>query len=312
MQTLDLVIPTFNRSNLLRKTLESVAQSDIPKSLKITIIVADNNSTDETRNVVESFKIEHENVELRYLLARDQGSSQARNAGITAGNGELIGFVDDDEEIRHDWFDVVMAAFRDNTLDYVGGSCEPAVGVTIPEWFPLEYNGVIGVVRAIASVTPYSATFPGILMGGNAVLRRRVFTTVGLYNTDLGRKQQTQLMAGEDREMYLRLLASGMRGLYLPNLVIFHHIPATRMTATYLRRWVFWHAVSMGILDRSTPLPVPYLLGIPRFQVREVAASCLGYLKTFVVRNQKADRLLHELKMRDFVGFAYGKFMRRV
>ena len=311
MTTLDLVIPTYNRSHLLRKTLQSVVRAKLPESLIVTIIVADNNSTDETRHLVETFKIDKENIDLRYILAREQGSSQARNAGIAAGCGDLIGFVDDDEEIRDDWFEVVVSAFSDETLDYVGGSCESEPDVKIPDWFPAAYNGVIGIVNTVGSITPYSEAYPGILMGGNAVFRRHVFTTVGTYNTDLGRKQQKQLTCGEDREMYLRLLSAGLFGLYLPNLVIFHHIPAERMTEAYLRRWVFWHGVSMGVLDRQTPMTVPYLLGFPRYQLRVVATSCLNLLKTCVDRSQNTSKLLDELKVRDILGFAYGKYLHR-
>ena len=311
MTTLDLIIPTYNRSHLLRKTLQSVVRAKLPESLIVTIIVADNNSTDETRNLVETFKIDKKNIDLRYILAREQGSSQARNAGIAAGRGDLIGFVDDDEEIRDDWFEVVVSAFSDETLDYVGGSYEPELSVTIPDWFPTEYNGVIGIVGGIFCITPYSQTFPGVLMGGNAVFRRGVFASVGNYNADLGRKQQKQLMACEDREMYLRLLSAGMHGLYLPNLVIFHHIPAERMTVSYLRRWVFWHGVSMGVLDRQRPMMVPYLLGLPRYQLREFAMSCFNLLRKRTVRLQDASRLLNDLKIRDVVGFAYGKFLFR-
>ena len=51
--------------------------------------------------------------------------------------------------------------------------------------------------------------------------------------------------------MYHRLLARGARGRYVPDLVIYHHVPAARLTKRYFRRWCFWRGVSLGVMDRE-------------------------------------------------------------
>src|SRR4051812_30292429 len=97
--TLDVVVPTYNRSQLLRRTIQSLVSAPIPEDLHVTIIIVDNNSKDDTAHVVSEFQSPADRA-LRYVLELKQGLSHSRNAGIAAGTGELIGFIDDDEEVE--------------------------------------------------------------------------------------------------------------------------------------------------------------------------------------------------------------------
>ena len=60
-------------------------------------------------------------------------------------------------------------------------------------------------------------------------------------------------MSCEDEDTFKRLLASGARGWYRPELIVYHHLPPERLTKRYFRRWCFWRGVSLGILDRQQP-----------------------------------------------------------
>ena len=55
-----------------------------------------------------------------------------------------------------------------------------------PHWLPTGYGAVIGRVDSGSEVRQYGPGFDGMLMGGNAVIRRSVLARVGLYRTDLG------------------------------------------------------------------------------------------------------------------------------
>jgi hypothetical protein len=56
--------------------------------------------------------------------------------------------------------------------------------------------------------------------------------------------------------------------MYTPGLIIYHHIPADRLTRKYHRRWCYWRGVSQGLSDRDSRAPGRYLLGIPSLQDR--------------------------------------------
>ncbi len=90
-----IIIPTYNRSQLIVDTLESVrAQSYSP----IEIIVIDDGSTDDTSNVVSVWKKEHSYTHLTLLsLEKNVGKSAAVNKAIACSSGEYLMILDSDD-----------------------------------------------------------------------------------------------------------------------------------------------------------------------------------------------------------------------
>src|SRR5262249_24070187 len=224
---LDVVIPTYNRQQSLSRALESLERARIPNGLIVRVAVVDNNSNDETRSVVESWRARL--ARLSYVYEPRQGRSFALNAGIDATDGDLLGFIDDDEEIDESWYETIQHAFTTWDVDFIGGPYIPRWEIDPPTWLPREYCGVIGDIQTGDEIVSFDQNYPGILMGGNAVLTRAIPTKVGRYLTSVSRKGKI-LLAGEDEDMYVRLLEAKAKGLYLPGLKIFHHIPAQRLT----------------------------------------------------------------------------------
>src|SRR5688500_13805411 len=94
---LDVIVPTYNRQDLLPLALNSLFAAEIPAGLDVTVTVVDNNSTDGTRQVIESLR-ERLGERIQYCFEVQQGRSHALNAGIAATSGDLVGIIDDDEE----------------------------------------------------------------------------------------------------------------------------------------------------------------------------------------------------------------------
>ena len=307
---LDVILPTYNRQDLLPLALNSLFAAEIPAGLEVSVTVVDNNSTDGTRGVIESFQ-QRFGDRIHYCFEKKQGRSHALNAGIAATAGDLIGVIDDDEEIEPSWFKVAFDAFRNSDLDFIGGPYVPRWSVAVPDWLPREYGGVVGWVDGGEKAVPFDSDYSGILMGGNAVFKRRVLEQVGRYTTWLGRTDKG-LLTGEDEELYGRLLAHGAKGMYLPNLIIYHHVPAERVTKSYFRRWCFYRGVSLGLLDRTRRLPCAYLFGIPRWHYRNAFRGVLTTTKHLVVKPKEPSRAFAaELGIWDWLGLLYGRHFRR-
>lgn len=87
-----VVIPTYNRAELLRRTLDSLAAQDLPRSA-FEVLVVDDGSSDETAEVVENYS---DRLDVRYFFQPDEGwrVAQARNVGIAHATGEVCVFVD--------------------------------------------------------------------------------------------------------------------------------------------------------------------------------------------------------------------------
>jgi len=303
--TLDVVVPTYNRSSLLRKTIASLLAAPVPEGLAVTIIVVNNNSQDDTYEVVLDLQAKA-HLPIQYVLQTLQGLSHARNAGISAGKSELVGVIDDDEEVDEHWYKVVAREFADTTTQFIGGPYLPNCEVPMPAWLPPAFNGVIGIVEAKRRQL-FGDSFPGNLQGGNAVFRRTVFEQVGLYDVHLGRSGKG-LLSEEDAELYRRLLAAGIRGFHAPDLVIYHYIPASRLTRSYYRRWCFWRGVSQGIADKKRREDVRYLFGVPRYRIMRGLEGMFDIPHNLSSTSGSGKTFARELFLWDLLGFVHGKY----
>jgi glucosyl-dolichyl phosphate glucuronosyltransferase len=309
--TLDVIVPTFNREALLRRTLDSLGRARRSADLDVRIVIVDNGSTDATRALVRDAAPRF-GGRLRYLFESTSGKPYALNAGIAATDGDLIGLIDDDEEIDEGWFECIARTFADPRIDFIGGKCLPRWGAARPPWLGNGYLGVIGWVDPGPEPRTMDASYPGILMGGNAVIRRICLEAAGGYSTALNRTG-TQLLGCEDEDMYHRLLARGARGRYVPELVIYHHVPASRLSKRYFRRWCFWRGVSLGVMDRTRRADVAYLAGVPRYQFGRAARGLLrmARLSWSGTNDAQPDRFEAELACWDLAGFFWGKHFHR-
>ncbi|MBM7654753.1 glycosyltransferase family 2 protein [Neobacillus cucumis] len=89
--SISVVIPTYNRASLLPKAVKSVLEQTLEP---LEIIIVDDLSTDNTKEVVESFQ----NEKIKYVVnARTKGANGARNTGIMMAKGNFIAFQDSDD-----------------------------------------------------------------------------------------------------------------------------------------------------------------------------------------------------------------------
>lgn len=307
---LDVIVPTYNRQELLRRTIDSLFAAEVPAGLEVRVTVVDNNSKDGTRQLVAEQMDKYEG-RLNYIFEGQPGKSFALNTAIAATKGDLVGIIDDDEEVDQGWYKRVHAAFSVGNIDFIGGPYVPRWGAEQPAWLPMGYRGVIGWVDSGNEILPYGENFPGILMGGNAVLTRTILEKVGPYTTAVGPNDKL-LLRGEDDDMYYRLLDAGARGLYLPDLIIYHYVPPERLTKKYFRRWCFWRGVGMAVLDRERPTPVAYLCGVPRWLYGQAARGAARKVKGLFSRDPDPARsFTDELAAWDLAGFFYGKHFYR-
>jgi glycosyltransferase involved in cell wall biosynthesis len=307
---LDVIVPTHNRRELLGRALDSLFSAHVPPGLLVRVTVVDNNSTDDTREYVLA-RASKAGGMLSYLFEPRIGKPYALNAGIGSTQGDLVGLIDDDEEIESNWYRCIEAAFRDDTLDFIGGRCLPRWGADLPPWFGRHYRAVIGWVEIGDQARDFDGRLPGMLTGGNAVLTRAILNRVGPYSTALCRTP-TRLMGAEDEHLYYRLLRVGARGRYFPDLIIYHYVPAERLTKGYFRRWSFWCGVSRALIDAEYPAEVPYLAGVPRYLIGGALRGAARAVRGVMTRDVPLDtRFASELDVWDLAGFFYGKHLYR-
>jgi glucosyl-dolichyl phosphate glucuronosyltransferase len=298
---IDAILPTYNRADLLVRSLDSALEATTPAGHEVQITVVDNNSTDRTKTVVDDY-ISRSGTRFKYLFEPKQGRHHALNCGIAQSSADVIAFFDDDERLVPTWFETIAENFARPDIDFIGGPVLPEWSAAPPAWLPKHgYGGVLGIIDHGNQRRRYrTPEFPEMLTGGNTVIRRSVLAKCGPYSPDY--------MYTEDRYMWQRLCAIGAQGEYVPEFVVYHHIPTKRLQKSYFRQWVRNDAHNRGRMARSNPLTGPSLLGAPLWMWRRFGESAVSSCVGLVTRGvDDPERFAAELYAIDFVSFATGR-----
>ncbi len=231
-----VIVCTYNRCRSLAITLESVARSVLPDLVEWDILVVDNNSTDETREVVEEWSRRYPR-RVRYMFEAQQGISHARNAGIREAWGEILAFIDDDETAEANWLQNLTANLHTGEWIGAGGPVMPVWVHQRPSWLAVDSPFTLGPLSAwTADLQREQLTLPPV--GANMAFRREAFERFGDFRTDLGRVGEL-LLHGEDTEFGRRLMAAGQKLRYEPSAVTHHPAEGGRLHKEYFLRWWF-------------------------------------------------------------------------
>jgi GT2 family glycosyltransferase len=188
------------------------------------VLVVDNASTDTTQAVVAE-TIAESSLLFSTVFEAKAGVAAARNCGLKAARGEWIAFCDDDQEVDPDWLLELMQMAREKELRVVGG----AVRLSLPEGAPRPALAVRRNFGESVHNEPHrynKFVSPGT---GNLMLHRSVVDQVGAFDERLSQ-------AGEDTDLFRRIREAGIDAWYNPRAVVWHRIPAYRLTADY-QRW---------------------------------------------------------------------------
>jgi glucosyl-dolichyl phosphate glucuronosyltransferase len=307
-----IIIPTYNRADELRETIRSIAKLEVDGDWEL--LVVDNKSTDHTRSVVEEEKLSFP-AQLHYFFEPEQGRYAALNTGIRAARGKIVATTDDDARVEPDWLTRAAAGLEALDCDYVGGKVWPIWKGERPEWLP-DRPGRHWAVLALQDHGDKPLEF-----GVNG-LPWPLGINTAMFDNRLGRKAGT-LRNQAQREWHLRARKAGLRGFYVPDMVVHHVVEPERLIKQYFRRWYYWHGISRAILftklgvDMDSPdnsrldfSKVPQIAGVPRYMYRTLAMHAKGLLGALVRRDSVA-AFEHELWLCFFAGIAKQRWSER-
>jgi len=235
-----IVIPTFNRANLLREAIINVNEYTKHRT-DIEILIIDNNSSDNTFDIVE--ELMKSNPSLLYFKEENQGLSYAKNRAIQEASGEIIIFLDDDIEIDEKWIDAILKPFDDMTIAVVGGKVLPHK-VQIPGWLPFKYYFLASIFDPGDEMALVSH-----VMGGNCAIRKEVFDQIGVFDTALGRKGSV-LLSGEENDLYSRITQKGYEICFAPEAIIYHKINS-KLNPEYILNYAFFLGRSSANYEKN-------------------------------------------------------------
>ncbi len=299
-----VIIPTRNRAESLRDTLESLKAQGAHGRFTHEVVVVDNGSVDQTRQVVDALGRSFP-VPLRYVLELNVGRPYALNTGMRQAAGELFVITDDDVLLHPDWLFALWSSITEERA-------EAAAGRIVPRWLSAPPAWLTDDVRRDLNRTGLGCLDHGPRrlrtwagddcrwVGGNMAIRREAMARVGGFDE--------RMIRGQDSEYYERCLAAGLRIVYEPAAVVAHLIGPDRLTLQYLRQWRHRQGVFEARRIPWKPLHLITVMPLWRWAVslriigRWVAATLLG--------RSWWQRFYCELKVREEAG-VWGERLRQ-
>lgn len=308
-----VLIPTYNRARLLDETLASLRGLRVRAGRTWNAIVVDNNSSDDTRAVVERHARDFP-VPLRYLFEARQGRSSALNTGLAAADGAIVAMTDDDVRVDEGWLDAACDALdtADPSIVYAGGPVSPIWEADPPPWLDLTRGdlwGTIAIQDHGADTFVYEERRK-VPLGANMAARRSLFERIGPFRADLGRSSGTLVMGQEVPELLMRARAAGLRGVYEPAMHVRHHVPARRLDRAYFRRWWYGKGVSRALLEADRPTTemgidlrrTPHVFGVPRYMYGGAVRDFAAWVR-HALRRHAAEAFRHQMMLAYFCGY---------
>jgi len=280
MVRISAVICTLNRAAYLAKAMESLVNQTYPKEY-YEIIVVDNGSTDNTREVVEQFS---QLARIRYIHEPIKGLSRARNTGWQAASGKYVAYLDDDAIACPHWLDKMMEAFEtaEPRPASVGGKAVPLWESERPAWLEDRMLGAYAIVDWGKQARFFKPLSPEHHVGCNIAYTRTVLQECGGFNVNLGRKGGNLL--SNDENLIRQYIDSHGLGIYYdPEILVEHVVPKERLTRRFMLRRRFWQGISDVVLWYEESPSTPGRLWLLMSGLEGLAWSGL-YLTWFFLR----------------------------
>lgn len=176
------------------------------------------------------------------------GLSGSRNSGLDTATGEIIFFMDEDAYASEFWIEQMLQVYADPNVIGVGGAIVPQWRSNQPDWFPNEFNWVVGC--SYVGLPEFGKQVRN-LIGCNMSFRREVFDAVGRFRDGIGRIGTIPLGC-EETELCIRInnFYPDKALIYEPQAVVFHFVPEQRGKFSYFRKRCFAEGVSKAAISQ--------------------------------------------------------------
>ena len=232
-----IIVPTYNRLDLLRQTVASLLALERPTGVDYELLVVENGCQDGTFEWLQT------QARVRSFREERSGESHARNRGLQEARGSWLAFVDDDEVAEPDWLQRLWNTAQELSARVVTGS----VWLRLPA---SELNGLGPVVRQSLGEErgPVRQRYRGKRLPPlcNVLIHRDLFQQHGIFNTNL--------TVASDTEFFFRLARSGEPMWFEPAARLWHQVPAFRLEPSFLLARALWQGTYFVIIfSRGNP-----------------------------------------------------------
>jgi len=239
--SLSLIVPTYNRAAQLYKSIPTFLSQDLSPN-QYEIIVVDNNSTDDTPEVVRKLFVDAR-CQCTYVHEPNQGLHHARNRGIKEAVGDIAVFGDDDILATSGWLSALAREFSENPNTGVAGRrIRPEWDEEPPEWvFDYGSSGFHGVFAFLDLGDDRLILKDGSVFGCNFAVRKDLVVKTGGSYPDTFPRRLRHLSGTGEYAIADNVRREGFEVVYLPGADVFHLAERSRATLEYFidrhERW---------------------------------------------------------------------------
>lgn len=274
-----IIIPTFNRSDMLEFTLPRIVElTHTYKQLEI--ILVDNNSSDNTKAVADRYV-----EKIHYEFVAKQGKNNALNRAIDIARGEILVFIDDDVTPAPKWLDEIIRSCEEWPEHHIfGGKVLPKFPADTPDW--VMSGDFAPFVFAIHDLPQNEGPYQddATPSGPNCWIRKRLFDNNVRYDGNIGPKG-TGRVSGSELEFFTRMKTQGIEPVYIPAAEVQHNIQKFQTTIKYLLKRSY--ASGMGYAYIYGFSGVSKIFGIPRYLFLQIIVNTLNGIWQFLTCNKK-------------------------
>jgi glucosyl-dolichyl phosphate glucuronosyltransferase len=301
-----LIVPTYRRPEIVR-CLDSIQQQRLES---FEVLLVDNAADDRLRSTVEEYN-RRARAPIRYLAEDNLGLHNARHAGVRVATGDVLVFTDDDATFDPGWLAAYAEQFAMHPeMAAAGGPVRPIWESPPPGWlmrFMADYPEMFPVLSLMEPYPEFRLSAQGWFFGVNMAIRRSVLVDLGGFNPD----SFGSIWLGDGETGLNRRLreTSALIG-YVPEALVYHHVPRERMSAGYFRRrQANDGACDVYALYHRAGVPGP--AGLAREAGRIVARSARDWLAAPLLWDRTDPRSLR-VQMRAVRGFSQLRYVLRL
>ncbi len=217
-----IIVPAWNEEKTIRKTLESLINLNYPND-KLSIIVVDDGSTDNTFNVAKSIK----NSKITVLKKKNGGKHSALNYAMQFVNSEIVGSLDADSFVEKNSLQLLIAHFKNPEIAAVtaGIKANNTKGF-LQSIQKTEYDMLIFIRKAFSLADSLFIT-PGPF----SLFRKSILDKIGYWK---------HAHMTEDLEMGLRLQKNNYKIANEPKAIVYTNVPESPVALYKQReRWAY-------------------------------------------------------------------------
>jgi glycosyltransferase involved in cell wall biosynthesis len=231
---ISVIICSYNRADYIIGAVESLNQQTLDKT-KFEVFVVDNNSIDNTGELVQDYIHRNPELDLHYLTESRQGASFARNTGASFARSPLLCFMDDDAIAERHYLERILKFFSThNDVTGLGGRIIPKYIPEEPKWMSHFVSSLVGNFDYASNQTVFKeGKYP---LESNMIVSKQDFDSIGGFNTDLPGVKGTLRIGGEGKDFFLRLQSLNKKIYYDPQIIVEHIVEVKKLTPHYMYR----------------------------------------------------------------------------